>query len=52
MEQEIILSMLDLRKQVHDLTLRKHASGLSPPEEELMIIFEAAEYSEAEQDNE
>ncbi len=52
MEQNQIQLLPDLRQQIHDLIMSKHASGLSPPEEELVIIFEAEEYSEADQEDE
>ena len=33
----------EIRQQIHDLTLQKHASGLSPPEQEILSKLEGKE---------
>ena len=43
MGQNERLRLPDQRQIIHDLTLQKHASGLSPPEEEILARLEATE---------
>ena len=44
MGQNELPSLLDRRQTIHDLTLQKHdASGLSPPEEDILVCIEATE---------
>ena len=38
-----IPSLPDQRQTIHNLTLQKHATGLSPPEEEMVLMMEAQE---------
>lgn len=45
MEQSKLQLSLNRRRQIHDLILRKHASGLSPPEEAILEKLEATELS-------
>ena len=52
MEWNKQLLSLDMRQLVHSLSITHRTSGLSPPEEELMIVFEAEENSEANQEDE
>ena len=33
----------DIRRMIHDLTILNHSTGLSPPEEELLVKYEADE---------
>ena len=48
MEKHTLPPLPDLRQQIHDLVVRKQASGLSPPQEEILIDLEAKEASELE----
>ena len=43
MGQNELPSLPDQRQTIHDLTLRKHASGLSPPEEDILVHVEVTE---------
>ena len=45
MRENELLPLLDLRQQIHDLTLMKHSTGLSPPEEQILVYLEAKEAS-------
>ena len=48
METNTLPPLPELRQQIHDLVVRKQASGLSPPQEEILIALEAWEASELE----
>ena len=39
------LPLLDLRQQIHDLTVTKKSTGLSPPQEQILDYLEAMEAS-------
>ena len=43
MEQNQSQLLPDLRQQIHDLTVTKRATGLSPPEEHVLEQLEAQE---------
>lgn len=45
-------SLHEQRQLIHDLTLLKHATGLSPPQMEMLEQLEAEEASETEPRNE
>lgn len=49
MEQREYMPLPDQRQTIHDMTLRKRASGLSPPEEEILLEQEAHELNQPEQ---
>ncbi len=49
MEQREYMPLPDQRQTIHDLTLRKRASGLSPPEEKILLEMEANEIIQPEQ---
>ena len=40
MREYSLLLLRDVRQQIRDLTLRKHATGLSPPEEIIYLSLE------------
>ena len=42
MKRELV-PLPDLRHEIHDLTVQKHSSGLSPPEEEILERLEVQE---------
>ena len=52
MKQIERLVLHEQRQIIHDLTLLKHATGLSPPEMEMLEQLEADEASEIEPQNE
>ncbi len=39
----------EVRVAIHDLTMLKHSTGLSPPEEEILLLFEERELNLPEQ---
>ena len=43
MRENKLLLLHDRRQEIHNLILRMHSSGLSPPEEEILILMEAQE---------
>ena len=45
MRENELLPLPDLRRQIHDLTLMKRSTGLSPPEEHMLEQLESIEYS-------
>ena len=52
MRENELLALHEKRRIIHDLTLLKHATGLSPPEMEMLEQTEAVEASETEPQNE
>ncbi len=50
MEQKNQFQLPDRRQLIHDLTLLKHATGLSPPEEEILASEEGFESSDENSD--
>ena len=48
MEKNTLPPLPDLRQQIHDLVIRRQASGLSPPLEAILDYLEAREASELE----
>ena len=47
MEQNEFLTLPELRQLIHDMTLQKRATGLSPPEEQLLDRLEMNEAAKA-----
>ncbi len=43
MVKSVFPPLPDQRQLIHDLILQMHKSGLSPPEEELVLLMEAQE---------
>ncbi len=43
LEASELLLLPELRQQIHDLTLQRHASGLSPPEQLILEKYESQE---------
>ncbi len=43
MAHDASLLLPEIRQQIHDLTLLKHSTGLSPPETELLLKLESHE---------
>lgn len=43
MNEKDLMPLPDVRQAIHDLTLMKQSTGLSPPEEELLLLMEAQE---------
>ena len=48
MGQNPMSQAFDRRQAIHEMILLMHRTGLSPPEEEIVIHFESQEYSENE----
>jgi len=49
MRENELLPLPDLRRQIHDLVVTKRSTGLSPPEEKLLLYLEAKELHQPEQ---
>ncbi len=43
MKEQTSLPQFELRQEIHDLTVKKRATGLSPPEEEFLLRYEGKE---------
>jgi len=43
MRENLVEMLSDYRQLIHDLTMQKRSTGLSPPEEELLLQMEAQE---------
>ena len=43
MRENLVEMLSDYRQLIHDLTIQKRSSGLSPPEEELLLRMESQE---------
>ena len=52
MRQREIRPLLELRHDIHDLTLMKRSTGLSPPEDETLLKLESQEIKLPEQSDE
>ncbi len=46
MEQNELLPLHNRRQEIHDLTLMRRSTGLSPPEELILDTLEAKELSD------
>ena len=49
MNEKELLPLRDLRQVIHDLTLMKRSTGLSPPDEKLLLQLESMELNLPEQ---
>ena len=50
MELKELQPLYEQRQLIHDLIIRMHRSGLSPPEEQLLSVMEAKEATQDQND--